>query len=64
MTDLSKEIAEVLEEKRIRDEALIARCEPIHRYEVDVCPPPEDAVLTMDEHVAAAQARIAVLKDA
>jgi len=64
MTDLSKEIAQVLEEKRIRDETLIAKFEPIHRYEVDVSPPPEDAVLTMDEHLVAAQKRIAVLKDA
>jgi hypothetical protein len=63
MADLSKEIAEVLEEKRIRDGLLIEWCEPIHRREVAVTPPAEDAVLTMDEHLAAAQRRIAALKD-
>lgn len=63
MADLSKEIEELLFEKRIRDELLIARCDPIHKYEIAVTPPPEDAVLTMEEHVAAAQQRIAALKD-
>jgi hypothetical protein len=49
-------------DKALRDGALIARCKPIGEYEIAIAPPADDAVLTMDEHLAASQRRIAALR--